>query len=197
MLVLPHHLTLCWLGLSLAMAVHAQPYRCSTADSTYFSDRPCPAGPTPRINVYGSGRANATTSYSPPQPGPGKMQDHVKYLSPECASIAEGIRTAPTRGVRGSTIAGLHEEYRQKCQLNDQDARRLASQDAADQTRQQLAQRDAVARDRKAAQVRADQCAGMRDVIATKRARESSLNPSEVSALRSLEQTFNERCIAR
>jgi hypothetical protein len=135
--------------------------------------------------------------YSAPLPRAGKMQDHVKYLSPQCASISEAIRTAPSRGVRGDAIAGLHEEYRHKCGVEDQEARKQHSQDMADEYRRQRAERQAVASGRKEAQVRSDQCIGMRDVIATKRAREATLNPTEVEALRSLERSYNERCISR
>ncbi|MCC7286035.1 MAG: DUF4124 domain-containing protein [Burkholderiaceae bacterium] len=189
-------LTLVSLGALLAPPASAQAYRCNADGRVYYSERPCPGAST-RLNAYGSRPISTPTPYSAPLPAAGKMQDHVKYLSPACASIAEAIRTAPTRGVRSDTIAGLREEYQQKCQYEDLDARRQASQEKADQSREQLAQRDAVARDRRAVQLRADQCAAMRDVIGTKRAREAALNATEVAALRSLEQTYNERCIAQ
>lgn len=185
-------------GTIFPIAAGAQSYRCSTAESTYFSDRPCPGMAAPRITVYGQGRGAAAAPYYAPTVAPSaKMQEHVKYLSPQCASISEAIRTAPSRGVRGNTIADLQDEYRQKCQLEDQEARKQLGQAVADERRQQQAQRDVVAMDRKQNQVRADQCTGMRDVITTKRAREGTLKDSEVAALRSLEQTFNERCIAK
>jgi hypothetical protein len=37
----------------------------------------------------------------------------------------------------------------------------------------------------------------MRDVIALKRSRERQLNETEVAALRSLESTYNSRCLSR
>ena len=121
----------------------------------------------------------------------------MKYLSPACADISEAIRTAPARGVRGDVVARLHEEYRDKCSFEDQDARRQQRQDARQERRaRRLAQRDSAADERAQAQQRADQCNGMRDVIALKRSRESQLNETEVAALRSLENTYNSRCIA-
>jgi hypothetical protein len=63
--------------------------------------------------------------------------------------------------------------------------------------RQKLAQRDSAANERAQAQQRTDQCAGMRDVIALKRSRERQLNDTEVVALRSLESTYNTRCLSR
>jgi hypothetical protein len=176
----------------------AQSYRCASGGTIYYSDRPCSGRPPGKLTVYGPTRNDAAvTTYSAPSPRAGKMQEHVKYLSPQCASISEAIRTAPSRGVRGDAIAGLHEEYRQKCQVEDQEARRQHGQDVAEDYQRQRAERTAAANERKQAQARADQCTGMRDVIATKRAREASLNPTEVDALRALERAYNERCIAR
>jgi hypothetical protein len=173
----------------------AQSYRCSNGA---YSDRPCAGAQANSLRSYGPATHAQVpyTSATPTARAP-KVQDHVKYLTPECSSISEAIRTAPSRGVRGDTIAGLQEEYRQKCQYEDQDARRQVSQDASDQRNERIAQRNAAAIDRRQNQARADQCASMRDVIASKRARESTLNDSEVNALRSLERAFNERCIAR
>ena len=126
-----------------------------------------------------------------------QAQGHVKYLSPACADISEAIRTAPARGVRGDVVTGLHEEYREKCSLEDQDARRQLRQDEQMQQSEKVAQRDSIANERAQAQQRADQCAGMRDVIALKRSREKQLNETEVAALRSLEGNYNSRCLSR
>jgi hypothetical protein len=126
-----------------------------------------------------------------------KVEDHVKYLGSGCASISEAIRTGPNRGVRMDVIQGLRDEYRQKCSIEDQEARSRASQDSTAEQASKLAQRDAARSQQQQARVQADQCAGMRDVISTKRQRERELNPTEVAALRSLESSYNERCVAR
>ena len=121
----------------------------------------------------------------------------MKYLSPDCASISEAIRTAPARGVRGDVVSGLHEEYRQKCAFEDQDARKQWQQEESQSRQVQLAQRESAQSARTQAAQAQDQCNGMRDVIALKRKREASLNDKEVEALRSLESTYNQRCVAR
>lgn len=121
----------------------------------------------------------------------------MKFLSPACADISEAIRTAPARGVRNDVITGLHEEYRDKYALEDQDARRQLRQDELKQQTERVAQRDGIANERAQAQQRAEQCTGMRDVIALKRGRERQLNETEVAALRSLEGTCNARCLSR
>lgn len=180
-----------------ATLAQAQAHRCSNGAAVYYSDRPCSGPPPTRLNAYGGSRATAQPPYAPQLPRAGKVQDHVKYLSPACADISEAIRTAPARGVRGDVVSQLHEEYRDKCSIEDQDARRQQHQDDQQAQRQKLAQRDNAANERQQAQQRADQCNGMREVIALKRSRESRLNETEVAALRSLESTFNARCIAR
>lgn len=186
------------LALLLAGAgAQAQSYRCSNGASIYYSDRPCPSAPAGKLGAYGDTRSAPPAGYSPQLPRAGKAQGHVKYLSPACADISEAIRTAPARGVRSDVISGLHEEYREKCALEDQDARRQQRQDEQKQQSEKVAQRDSLANERAQAQQRADQCAGMRDVIALKRSRERQLNETEVAALRSLEGTYNARCLSR
>jgi hypothetical protein len=180
-----------------ATLAQAQAYRCSNGATVYYSDRPCGGPPPTKLGAYGGSRSTAQPSYAPQQPRAGKMQDHVKYLSPACADISEAIRTAPARGLRGDVVSQLHEEYRDKCLIEDQDARRQQQQDDQQAHRQKLAQRDSAANERNQSQQRAEQCTGMRDVIALKRSRESRLNETEVAALRSLESTYNARCIAR
>lgn len=180
-----------------ALAVHAETYRCRSGNSTYFSDRPCPTATTPQIGGYGPLRPSVSSPYPTRLPPVAKAEDHVKYLSSGCASISEAIRTGPNRGVRMDVIQGLREEYRQKCSIEDQDARNSARQDATAEQASKLAQRDAARSQQQQARAQADQCAGMRDVISTKRQRERELNPTEVAALRALEHSYNERCLAR
>ncbi|HPG78238.1 MAG TPA: hypothetical protein PK756_06190 [Piscinibacter sp.] len=187
------------LAMLLAVAgVQAQSYRCSNGSSIYYSDRPCGQAPAGKLGAFGgNSRSAPSAAYAPQLPRAGKAQGHVKYLSPACADISEAIRTAPARGVRGDVVTGLHEEYREKCSLEDQDARRQLRQDEQMQQSEKVAQRDSIANERAQAQQRADQCAGMRDVIALKRSREKQLNETEVAALRSLEGNYNSRCLSR
>lgn len=184
-------------AISLCLActtVAAQNHRCSSDGRVYYSDRPC-NGDT-KLQMYGPARTYPER-YSPSTPGVPKAQEHVKYLSPACASISEAIRTGPARGVRGDVIQGLHEEYREKCSIEDQEARAQSRQERNNQQQTQVAQRENTAAERQQARERADRCNGMRDVISLKRKRESELNPREVEALRSLEKTYNEVCLTR
>jgi hypothetical protein len=176
---------------------HAQVYRCSSGGSTYLSDRPCPVLPKTQLGGYGPLTSGTYVPYSAPLPDAPRAQDYVKYLGSACASISEAIRTGPTRGVRGDVIRGLQEEYSQKCSVEDQDARRHAQQDKAQDLQGKLAERDNGVRERQQVKARLDYCNGMKDVIGLKRKRESSLNPTEVEALRNLEKAYNIRCIGQ
>ena len=181
--------------LLVASAAHAQAYRCSAGGSTYFSDRPCGTGSSSKLGSYGPTRSAAPSTYSPQLADAPKAQDHVRYLGSGCASISEAIRTGPTRGVRGDVLRGLHEEYNQKCALEDQEARRQVSDERSQQNQQKLAQLEGVKQERQQARMRSEQCTGMKEVIVLKRKRESELNTKEVQALRDLEKGYNERCI--
>lgn len=188
---------LCALFLSTAsVAAMAQSYRCSSDGRTYYSDRPCNNGST-RLQVYGSPSPAPQYNSGQSLRDPPRAQDHIKYLSSACASISEAIRTGPSRGVRGDVIQGLHEEYRQKCAMEDQEARSRVGQDLRQRQQALSDQRDVSLQDQRQAKARMERCAGMRDVIALKRKRESELNDKEVEALRSLEHTYNDICIAK
>jgi len=190
----PHPLLACILiVLSVASApAAAQSYRCSAGGQNYYSDRPCNA--STRLQSYGP--APTYPRYTPTLPGVSKAQDHVKYLSSGCASISEAIRTGPARGVRSDVIQGLQEEYRQKCAVEDQDARAQAQRDANVQRQAQVAERQQGAVQKQQAAELAARCSRMRDVISLRRKREAELNAKEVDALRALERTYNEVCLA-
>lgn len=174
---------------------HAQTYRCSSNGTTSLSDRPCAAGKT-QISAYGPGRSTAP-QYSSQLPGAPKAEEHVRYLSSGCASISEAIRTGPARGVPSDVVRALHEEYNQKCSLDDQDARIQANKERSEVHRQKVAQRQGVAAEQQQTKIQQEQCAGMRDVVALKRKREAELNSKEVEALRQLEAAYNQRCLSR
>ncbi len=180
-----------------AFAVNAQTYRCQSSSGTYFSDRPCSPSTGSKIGGYGPLQPSTSAGYPSRVPPVARVEDHVKYLSAGCASISEAIRTGPNRGVRLDVIQGLREEYRRKCLVEDQEARTNARRDATAEEASMLAQRDADRNKREQTRVKADQCAGMRDVISTKRKRERELNATEVAALRSLESSYNDRCVSR
>lgn len=176
----------------------AQTYRCTIDGRLVISDRPCVSNGDSRLGGMGPTESARMVRGTPmPTTSMPKAEDHLKYLSSGCASIREAIRTGPARGVHWDVIQGLQEEYRDKCSVEDAQARKQASQDRADQQRVQLAQLDAAAAQRRSANDRAERCKAMRDVIGLKRHREATLNAKEVESLRTLEKTYDATCIAR
>lgn len=182
------------LALLAVVTAHAsaQSYRCSSGGRTHYSDRPCAS----ELKSYGPAPERHMPDRYHAQPGMARAEEHVQHMGSGCAAISEAIRTGPARGVKNDVIRGLHEEYRLKCSMDDQAAR-----DQVRQERQQMRQAEVAMREQEAARKRQlaeqrDRCNGMRDVISVKRAREASLNPKEVEALRSLERTYNQVCIA-
>lgn len=158
----------------------------------YFSDRPCNLDT--KIQMYGPLRPAPSVR---PLPGPPKAEEHLQYLSSNCAAISEAIRTSPSRGVRGDALQGLRDEYRQKCSMEDEDARKKVQQDRSTDRQTYVAQRDAAASEQRQSRERQDRCNAMRDVVYLKRKRESQLNEKEVESLRSLEATYNSACLSK
>jgi len=128
---------------------------------------------------------------------PPKAEEHLQYLGSGCASISEAIRTGPSRGLRGDVLRDLHEEYRLKCSLDDQEARNRVQRVRGEQRQSQLAQRERTQAEQQQAHALKERCNAMQDTIALRRKRETGLNPKEVDALRGLEVTFNQVCLGR
>lgn len=182
-----------------APAASAQIYRCAGPNGTAISDRPCgttAASPAP-FGAYGPAPERAAPRHRSAPADPPRVGEHVKYLGSECSSLSEAIRTGPARGTPPEALRGLRDEYRFKCAVEDREARKQAQADERDRQRAQVASLDAVRAQRREEESRRAHCAGLRDAIAARRSRESQLNATEVSALRDLERSFNERCLSR
>lgn len=189
-------------GVAIGLAMYAaqagaQTYQCSASGTTYLSSRPCPPA-APRIVLGGYG-PQRTVTYGGPSSirAAPPAEGHVQYLSTECATISEGIRTGPARGVRYDVIGELQKEYRAKCSIDDSAARQRASQDASDALASQRDQRAAVDQRKVVLAQQSERCINMRDTIALRRKRESTLEPGEVANLRSFESIYNAQCLGR
>lgn len=188
---------LCVALLLITHVAHGQTYRCTSGSATYYSDRPCPTVTPDKLGAYGPLRTMPSPHYSRSLPSAPKAQEHVQYLGAECASINEAIRTAPSRGVRGDVLQSLRDDYQQKCAWDDQDARKMARDKASQQMQARTTERQSALAQRRQAEAQSSQCLGMRDVIASKRKRESLFDSKEVATLRDLERSYNERCLSR
>lgn len=191
------------LALLMSSQADAAPQRCTDAQGrAYWSDRACPIpGASTRLGVIAAPPDRYRPSSSWPSsstPRAAQPEAHLAYLSGECASLYEAIRTGPARGVGSGIIGSLRQEYQRKCELADRDARSAAQRDAQNLRSAATAQRDAQLAAKAERQDQAQQCNAMRDSIGLRRKRErdGALNDKEVSALRSFEVSFNERCLA-
>jgi hypothetical protein len=117
-----------------------------------------------------------------------------RYLSPECATLNDGLRSAAKQR-NYNTVMTLRREFDRKCGDEVSDAYSQRQQDQMRQFDQRQEHRRELVAARARTQAQTEQCAGMRDVIQSRRKREATLNPTEVAALRQLEATYNERCL--
>jgi len=172
-------------------------YRCSSGTGTYVSDRPCTSAiDTNRTQLRAIGSTPQPSRYVSPGYSPriAKAGEHLQYMSTECANLAEGLRTGPARGVTGSTLSELAENYRKQCGEDEQQARvRLAQQQADDRT--QLKQQDQARNDdRKRAVIATEQCNEMLGALHARRKRSATMTPGEKSDLDLFEANFRARC---
>lgn len=187
--------------LLLALAcqpVLAQSYRCSGPGGTYFSDRPCPLNGGTRLGSIGPAPEPAANVYVRPPPLPGRAPEYQRYMSPECASLNDGLRTAHARGISGATQAELRNDFARRCGDNESQARQRWSQEQRQEQRQRHEQREQAHAEasREAAQQQQNvaQCGEMRRIIASKNERLASLTPGEVNDLRRFEGNYAARC---
>jgi hypothetical protein len=186
-------LTLLWLiGPGVALG---QTYRCSSGASVYYSDRPCGQAPTGRLGSYGPMEPSSSRYVQGYSLQVQRAPDHFKFLTAPCAELNDAVRTAPSRGVTGQVLSDLTDEYRRKCADDDQAARQMLYKEQREQRHARESERALAAQQAAATRSQMQHCEGMRDVIGLKRKREANLNPSEVAALRTLEASYNERCL--
>ena len=190
-------------GLAGVLATAVSPtfaqalYRCSTASGSYVSDRPCTSSiDTNRTQLRAIGSTPQPSRYVSPAYSPriAKAGEHLQYMSTECANLAEGLRTGPARGVTGTTLSELAENYRKQCGEDEQQARsRLAQQQVDDRT-QRKQQDQARNDDRKRAVIATEQCNEMLGALHTRRKRSATMAPGEKADLDLFEANYKARC---
>ena len=161
--------------------------------TVFLSDKPC-ASPSPSAPSFGHIGPSRTSNVAPPSyvPPMSKQQAYVKYLGAGCTSLNDALRTAAVRGVGGNELRDLRQEYANKCMLEDLTAR---SKELGTVLGDQVQRYKSEASARDEAQRHATQCSGMLDVLRTKRSRVAGMDDDEKAALRSLEASYNERCL--
>jgi len=181
-------------GLAADTTFAQSVYRCKSGNSTFVSDRPCPAGTGSTLGVAGATPTYGSPTQASSYQRPSETPEHTRYLSAACADISEAIRTGPSRGVRGDVLSGLHREYREKCADEDQAARQRVYEE---QRRQRDDKRSAQAAERQQqqqARLTQEQCSEMLRILAGKRQHAAAMNEGERGDLQRFEANYAERC---
>jgi hypothetical protein len=173
----------------------AQVYRCSNGGSTYISDRPCSGAPAGRLGMVGpsdrGAREPVASSYVAPV---GKAPEHLAFMSAECASLNDAIRTGPARGLKSSTMSDLQLEYRRKCQEEESAAFQRLSQQRSDDRREKQGREKAFQAQASEAQRNREQCDELLRILAAKRRQADGMNTGEKADFQRFEASYNARC---
>lgn len=184
---------------AMALPAQAQTYRCTTASGQrYTSSTPCPRPGSPQGMVRYGPAPEAYRRPTPPVPIP-QATEELTYMSPQCASMKEGIRTAPARGVNSRTQAELRRNYAAQCSEDQAEAQRQLSEEKQLKRRELLDEKRQSQQQKQLARAEHDklmsQCAEMRGAIRQRRAR-SGMTEGELRDLALFEERYQARCEA-
>lgn len=178
----------------------AQAHRCNGPQGVYYSDRPCSASGSTTLGGYGPA-VEPPPRYERPPPPVNRAPEHQRYMSGDCASLADGLRTASSRGLSLSTLGDLQRDYQHRCAADEQQARHRLAQEQQREYRSRGEQQAKVSAETRRAEVEQQttvaQCGEMRRIIANKHERIATLTPGEVNDLKRFEANYAARCGAR
>lgn len=187
-------LTLSLLAGLAATAVQAQSSASSCpAGTAYVAGTGCTTRPPSRLLQFGAS-PNASTNTRQFLPNPGRASDHLTYLGPQCASMLEGIRTGPARGVPNQTTFELQRNYQRDCGEEDALARRKLAEELGETVgARQAERREVIAH---AARVRdsKEQCEATGQVYRL-RSQRKDLNEAERAEFARFAENFKQRCL--
>ncbi|MCA0242804.1 MAG: hypothetical protein LCI02_18305 [Proteobacteria bacterium] len=199
---LPALVSVLLLTLAPPAQAQAQPYGCNSGGrNNVYGNRPCPADGSTRLGGYGPVEEAPPVRRSATPAPAARAPDYLSYMSSECASLNDGLRTAGQRGLAMSTQAELRDDYNRRCSANESQARQRWSQEQMrgkqGQREEQHQTRLEAQRDQAQQQQFMAQCVEMRRIIAAKNERLATLTPGEVSDLRRFEANYAARCVTR
>lgn len=178
-------------------------YVCRSGNVIYRSGRPCNEAQPATAN--NSSRVLLRQHRAPDErqqvpvalrtPAAMRPADHLSLLSPECARLAEAIRTGSSRGVRYDVVSELQREYSAKCLEEESEARRLWSERQARERDQRMAALRAESAQRERDALKTQQCEEQSRILRGRRARAASMSDGERADLARFEQVFRERCV--
>lgn len=124
----------------------------------------------------------------PPDP-----PEHYAFLSGDCRSLNDAIRTAPGRGLSHESVNNLRREWNQRCEEDDRDARRRLYEQQRDGRKARADEKrvETAALQQNAA--KKQQCDEMLRILGAKRKR-TDLSDGEKADLQRFESNYRERC---
>lgn len=142
------------------------------------------AGDAMAQRYYGS-----SSSYQRPPDPP----EHYSFMSGDCRSLNDALRTAPSRGLTSESMSNLHREWNQRCQEDDRDARRRYYEQQRDGRKARADEKKVEATVVAQNAARKQQCDEMLRILSNKR-RRTDLNDGEKADLQRFESNYRERC---
>jgi len=174
-------------------------YSCRTESGiAYRSSRPCPRSSQPQGMVsYGPTERPQRDNPRPP-PKIERAGEEIGYMSPKCASMQDGIRTGPARGLSQETLREARNTFNRECG----DERMRASRQARDDKREKQKEAERaqeMAQQRRFESAAAEerfrnQCAEMRISIRNRKQR-ANLTEGELRDLALFESRYEDRCL--
>ena len=168
-------------------------YRCTSSTGTQVSDRPCDTSTQTTLKTYGPAPASSAT---PPNHVPmiNRGPEILPYLSPECASLNDAIRTGPARGLKGQAMSDLMLDYRKRCSEDEQLAHQKLRQSRSDDRQQRQLAQAAQNAEQARAKLSVEQCSEMLGTLAARRKRAATMTPGERNDLDLFEANYKARC---
>jgi hypothetical protein len=182
-------------GASLSSA---QGYTCTRSNGTTFqSYQTCPPTGFVYYGAQPSSPSDSATSRSYDYPKARPAPAELKYMSPECSSLSEGIRTGPSRGIKYDVIAQLQRDFEEKCRDNHSEALKTLQTEKKEKKQEEVASKQsaqkAVAQTKEEQDRRLVQCAEMRKALANRRAK-TDLTDGQKNDLIVFEERYQNRC---
>jgi hypothetical protein len=160
--------------------------------TTYYTTLPCPA---PGLIVYGPTAVTPNVAYYPKLRHAG---EELRYMSPACSSLSEGIRTAPARGVKYDVVAQNQRDFDNKCREDQAQAFDKLRAERGEKRQEELnAARGAAkvaAQSKQEEDRRFTQCAEMRNAISNRKSK-ANMTDGEKNDLAVFEQRYQSRCV--
>lgn len=178
------------LALAAAAAGAQTKYLCRVGNAVYQSTTPCP---TTGAVYYGPTTPPPGASYQPPPARASAALPFLTYMSPQCASLHDAIRTANTRGLKPETQSEMQRNYQKDCSREEAAAYTRMSEKRDDATRERFLAEQAQSQERARSSLQSEQCGESKRILIARKAR-TGLSEGEQRDLKRFEDNYHARC---